>query len=532
MKSEPRYLKQNVLVEPRFSSWYAWAYLLPPANAAMYVANMHLQVMRSFVAAPQTHRLALQDPAMRGGPFMNLDPAETPRIQSLIRRTETEQALLLKLADAIKSLEKLLANEATGFSMAPLYAKTPDLLKGYVELVYDLNNNPSFRLIEPLLYRSPFYDASLQSVALSLIEHDERPFVFSTPRLDSDERFTLRTAFQSQALDELFKMKRRPQPLGYLRERLEINAETEGALESFFTDEPPQPQQRYVGPGVRIRYLGHACVLIETKDAAVIFDPVISYRVDGAAPRFTYADLPEHIDLAVITHNHQDHCMLETLLQLRHQTDVVVVPRSAGGTLADPSLKLALQHAGFRNVTEIAELETAPFDDGTIAALPFPGEHGDLDIRTKMAYLVCVKGVRILLLADSNNLEPMLYAHLQRICGEVDVLFIGMECDGAPMSWLYGPLMSKPLPRKMDQTRRFDGSDFEKAIQIVDRFQPKQVYVYAMGQEPWLTFLTSIVYTSESRPIVESDKLIAECRRRGFVSERLFGSKEILLPPR
>ena len=104
-----------------------------------------------------------------------------------------------------------------------------------------------------------------------------------------------------------------------------------------------------------------------------------------------------------------------------------------------------------------------------------------------------------------------------------------MVCDGAPLSWLYGPLLTKPLPRKVDQSRRSNGSDFPKAISIVDKLRPQQVYVYAMGQEPWLTYLTSIQYTPESRPIVESDRLVAECRQRGLVSERLFGCKEILL---
>jgi hypothetical protein len=50
-----------------------------------------------------------------------------------------------------------------------------------------------------------------------------------------------------------------------------------------------------------------------------------------------------------------------------------------------------------------------------------------------------------------------------------------------------------------------------------------------MGQEPWLTYLTSIQYTEQSGPIVESNKLVAECRRRGIESERLFGHKEIFL---
>jgi hypothetical protein len=50
-----------------------------------------------------------------------------------------------------------------------------------------------------------------------------------------------------------------------------------------------------------------------------------------------------------------------------------------------------------------------------------------------------------------------------------------------------------------------------------------------MGQEPWLSFLTSIKYTDESRPIVESNRLVEDCKSRGIVSERLYGAKEIYL---
>jgi hypothetical protein len=53
-----------------------------------------------------------------------------------------------------------------------------------------------------------------------------------------------------------------------------------------------------------------------------------------------------------------------------------------------------------------------------------------------------------------------------------------------------------------------------------------------MGQEPWLTFLTSIQYTEQSRPIIDSNRLVAECRRRGIESERLYCLKEIHARPR
>jgi hypothetical protein len=136
---------------------------------------------------------------------------------------------------------------------------------------------------------------------------------------------------------------------------------------------------------------------------------------------------------------------------------------------------------------------------------------------------------RLLLAADSRNIDPVLYRHIHALVGDVDALFLGMECDGAPMTWLYGPLLTQRLDRAMDQSRRLAGSDYEQAADIVERFHPKEVYVYAMGQEPWLNHIMSIKYSSESRPIVESNKLIAHCRERGIASERLFGEKEILL---
>jgi hypothetical protein len=82
----------------------------------------------------------------------------------------------------------------------------------------------------------------------------------------------------------------------------------------------------------------------------------------------------------------------------------------------------------------------------------------------------------------------------------------------------------------MDQSRRLAGSNYERAMAIVNQLNCKEVYVYAMGQEPWLNYVMSIKYTEKSNPIIQSDRLIESCRARGIVAERLFGEKEILLP--
>lgn len=50
-----------------------------------------------------------------------------------------------------------------------------------------------------------------------------------------------------------------------------------------------------------------------------------------------------------------------------------------------------------------------------------------------------------------------------------------------------------------------------------------------MGQEPWLKHISSIEYNSDSVPIVESNKLVAECQLRGVKSSRLYGSYQTIL---
>lgn len=303
----------------------------------------------------------------------------------------------------------------------------------------------------------------------------------------------------------------------------------EALFASFFTTEAPEAYVPYQGEQVRMRYFGHACILVETKDLSILLDPVISYYgYPNGVDRFSDLDLPEQIDYVLITHNHQDHILFETLLPLRHKIKNIVVPQTSGGRLEDPNLKLIFNAAGFENVIEIGEMETIQFADCTITGIPFVGEHGCLNVQAKMCHHVRVKDFSMLFMADSCNIENQLYRHIQKITGNIDILFLGMECDGAPMSWLYGPLLPQPLARDKDQSRRLAGSNFERGRGLVEIFNPLEVYVYAMGQEPWLEFISSIKYTEESTPIVQSNKLIDWCAQRGIVAERLFGEKEIL----
>lgn len=529
MSTEKLYLKPNVVAEPLIDQWYAWAHLIPPATAAMNIVGRHLKIMESYVKAPQVHAAAVKNPAMLGGPFVDYKEPRVAEIQALIERTKRERAHLIGFAAAVQQLDDLLREEAKGYSLEPLYAKVPEPLRGYIELVYDLNNQPSFRLIEPLLYRSPYYEPSAQSLMLSLIRQDDRPFVLSTPRLYGNGDVHLRRPFDHPGIDELFKTKRVPQTFSYLKEALELEDEHDEAFAALLTPEPPPPYEPYTGSAVRWRYFGHACILVETQGLRILLDPVLSYTYESDISRYTYQDLPDKIDFVLITHNHQDHILFETMLQLRHKVGTIVVPRNGTGQLQDPSLKLLLRQVGFRNVYEMDEMDTLELGDASITGLPFLGEHADLGIRTKLAYLCRLGRHSLMFGADSCNIEPRLYERVHEQVGDIDAVFLGMECDGAPLSWVYGPLLTRPLDRKMDQSRRLAGSNYERAIDIVNRFHCRDAYVYAMGQEPWLNYIMSVKYTEQSNPIIASNKLVEDCLAHGVQAERLFGEKEILL---
>lgn len=526
--ANPLYLRRNVQVEPVIDQWYAWAYLIPPATMARNLTERHLTIMESYINAPKVHAAAVTNPKMRGGPFIDLGGKRVDEIRELRDRTKKQRAALIELSRAIYAVDNMLRENAKGQSLEPLYEKVPQILRGFVELFYDLNNHPSFRLIEPLLYRSALYDRSQQGMVLSTITNDDRPFILSTPRLSSDDSLHLRLAFDSDVVDELFRLKKEPQPWNSIRELLDIDDSDIKNAQSFMTDEPAPPYRSYTGSGIRWRYFGHACILIESNGKSIMLDPVLSYTYENQITRYTYDDLPDHIDYVLITHNHQDHVLFETLLQIRHKAGCILVPRNNGGRLQDPSLKLLLQNCGFKNVVDLDEFEEIREGDLRITGLPFFGEHADLDVKSKMAWLIQIKTAKLLFAADSCNIEPNLYEQVHRAIGNIDALFLGMECDGAPLSWLYGPLLTQRIDRTCDQSRRLAGSNYEQAARIVDEFRCAEVYVYAMGQEPWLNYIMSLKYTAESRPIVDSNRLINRCQEKGIVAERLFGEKEII----
>lgn len=531
MSEKQFYLKGNIQVEPLINNWYAWIHLLPPSVAAFHIVERHIPILKSFISDPDYHAIAVKDPAMRGGPFINLEVETVDELSDSLAKIEEKSHDLFEFVEAVKQLDKLLIEKANGLSLEPLYKQIPAPLKGHVELYYDRHHRADFRFYESLLYKSRFYKEEFQNIALSVIESDtDRPFIFSTPRIDKEDVLRLSIPFKSTGLDDLFEMKRKPRPLSEIAEILSINEDQIEVFESFFTEEEPKKYESYTGEGVRLRYFGHACMLLETQNRSILVDPVLSYTFETDVPRYTYEDLPDKIDFVLITHGHHDHILIETMLQIRHKVDQIIVGKNIDGALQDPSLKLLLRELGFKNVYELTELEQLKIgDDITITGVPFIGEHHDLHVGSKIAYHLKFPTISILSVADACNISPELYEKIEPIVGQTDILLLGMECDGAPISWVYGPLITKALTRDEDHSRRGRGSNFVEGINMVNRFGCKQVYVYAMGAEPWVQYILDVHYTEESRPIVQSNMLIDTCTQLGIQAERLYLEKELLL---
>jgi L-ascorbate metabolism protein UlaG (beta-lactamase superfamily) len=525
MNDDLRFLRPDVIMEPLVDRFYAWVHTVSPVQAAMNLAFVQVPLLESYLRSPRVHINASRNPELRGGLFVNVEESRSGEVRALLADIKRDRAEMLNLAAAIAEAEDIVRQSATGFDLTPLYSKLPPTLSGLVEIAYDTSNQPTMRYIEPLIYESTLYTEDRQSVQLSRETGIERPFILSTPRLPSKDALDLHIPFGHPGLEELFRSRVHGTTLSQLRQLLDLGDDETAALSLLLAPQPDLAPDRHIDSGGRIRYFGHACLVLQTPEAAIITDPWVSSQA-SATDRFTYRDLPDHIDLALITHGHQDHIVLETLLALRGRVGTVVVPRSSRGNLVDPSLALFLSHLGLP-VAEVDDFSEVEFPGGKLIATPFLGEHADLDIRAKSTYCVQFAGRNVFVGADSSGIDPGLYGHMRNHVGQVDMAFLGMECAGAPLTWLYGALLTQPVTKKMSDSRTLSGSNARQAAAIMTELGAREAYVYAMGEETWLVaHVMATTYNDDSYQLRQVGEFMAWCADHGIKSGHLFGQHE------
>lgn len=473
MSDAQLYLKPDVRVEPLVDRWHARAQLIAPATAAMNLFAAQARILRSYLQAPQIHAAASKNPAMAGGPFVDYATPRVEETRALLARLESREDLRA-LYEAIVELDQKLRTKASGFPLAWLYDKVPEALGGAVELVYDREHRASLRLIEPLLYRSGAYDRARQSLMLAAAPSPRSPNFLATPRLDAPGQLHLPIPFDHPGIDDLFAMSLAPRGFADIAARLGVEDPQAPLLRELLSPQAPAAAVRHEGPGASWRHLGRGGILVESGTGSLLLDPVLDAGPEVEA-------LPARIDEVLITRDRPRDLLIETLLRLRHRTARVVVPRSGGGALQDPSLRLLLQSIGFTSVVELGELEDLATPLGRIIGLPFLGGHGDLDVRAKLSYRIETGGHSLVFAAGAGNLAPALYGRLRAALGGVDLLFLALSTDGPPLSWDYGPLFTSPLPRDKDQARRISGTGLAGAKAVVEQLAPKALRVHAEG---------------------------------------------------
>ena len=504
------YLREDVRAEPLINGFRAWPHLIAPHTYARNVITKHL---------PSLHA-ALTEASQAS------DEAAAGELCRLIHALTAERPALLRLGEAIQALDSMLLDGTQGLTLEPLYASVPEPLRGFVELSYDRYNHPGARFLEGALYGSGYYDTALHAVSLQRVDPDAPGRQLSVPRVPAKGQLVLPAPFDGHVWDALGRARRQPIRAGEIAEILGASLND---LAPYLTTEPPGRWDIGGHAGLRGQFLNHACVLMESAGTTVMIDPLVAYRRHGSADRVSFADLPG-LSCVAITHGHLDHFDIETLLQIRHLTEQVVVPRAGAGDLIDPSLRLALTALGFRAVYEMDDFDSHPVDGGSVVALPFFGEHSDLPVRAKSGYAVTLAGQTCVLAADSRCLEPRIYQAARQQLGPISALFIGMECEGSPMTTANRPYLPAALyTPEMSQSRRTKASDAAAAIAAVRALRPERAYVYAMGLEPWLSYMFGVPDQTRSYSLAQTELFIMDCTALGVPAELLCGSQLVEL---
>jgi L-ascorbate metabolism protein UlaG (beta-lactamase superfamily) len=104
---------------------------------------------------------------------------------------------------------------------------------------------------------------------------------------------------------------------------------------------PTVPPRRVDGAEMRVTWIGHATVLVQTAGLNILTDPIWSERASPfsfvgpkrvRAPGVRFEDLPK-IDLVLISHNHYDHMDVPTLKRLWKRDRPVFVTSLGNDTL-------------------------------------------------------------------------------------------------------------------------------------------------------------------------------------------------------
>lgn len=128
-----------------------------------------------------------------------------------------------------------------------------------------------------------------------------------------------------------------------------------------------------------VALLSHSCLKFKDGAQSLLIDPCLYSGDSQTVTRADYERIDRSIDgfkdvaAILISHNHWDHCHLQTLARFRRDIPIYV-PKVARETPYNPSIRNFLRSLGFTNIHEVKNWRTETIGPFRFLPIPFHGE--------------------------------------------------------------------------------------------------------------------------------------------------------------
>jgi L-ascorbate metabolism protein UlaG (beta-lactamase superfamily) len=270
---------------------------------------------------------------------------------------------------------------------------------------------------------------------------------------------------------------------------------------------PTGPPARVAGETMRVTWIGHASVLVQTQGLNILTDPVWSERASPftfigpkrvRAPGVRLADLPK-IDLILVSHNHYDHLDLATLKRLwERDHPTIVTPLGNEAILRKEGIAAVAADWG-------GEVQAGPLARVRILQNHHWSSRWGVDRNRALwsAFSVKLPGGAIFFAGDT---------------GKGDGRWVGEAAAQGPYRLAIIPIGAY-APRDFMKNHHIDPNE---AAAIFDRLQPKS----ALGIH-WGTFQLTFEPIDEPRQRLEALKRAQAGRMDAFVTTEAGQSFEV-----
>jgi|TARA_B110000208_G_scaffold191920_1_gene260960 hypothetical protein len=366
-----------------------------------------------------------------------------------------------------------------GYCLDILYKKIPIKLGGAIELFYTGLNKPSYKL-NNLVYENNS-SKNLHSIVINDAKESPNWHYWWG---DTPTKFEIKRPLDNLSCTTLADLILTPSDFNLAYEKMSSDLDRE-MLELLTEESIDKPDSNTFNNSLEIFYINHATIVITRGDISIIVDPLLNF-FDEENPASFYDYVPKKIDYVLITHAHYDHIDLPTLLTLSNRIGKILIPK-ASGMDCDFSIRHTLEPYFPGRLIEMDSFELMQFrPDFSLTSLPFQGEHSDL-ISSKATWLISVSGKNLWFGADCRSLDSNLYKFVRSKFGVIDMIFIGIACEGSPLNRAY-PHFSRPVSNEKANTRTTKGAGHQEIYEMIKAFSPDSVYIYALGFEYWLKY--------------------------------------------